>query len=149
MKLGRQPVVILPGTVKDVDEANGSCTVTDLEGIDKFEVRIKAVIDGKEKGVFIIPVVGSSVLIGRIQESNEWVILSYSEFNKIIHRQVNSEFSQADKFILKNDQTGIKSILNDLLEELQKATMGPYNYTPATVAKLTELNTKVNQLFEQ
>lgn len=147
-QLGRQPVTIIPGTVKSVDESAGTCTVSDPEGVDKFNVRIKAAIDEKETGLFVIPVVESSVLIARIDESNKWYILAYTDFEKIIQKNTKCEFKIEDKFTFKNDKTALKTILNDLLEELKTATMGPYVFTPDKIAKFELINNSVNQLLK-
>lgn len=161
--IGRQPVTIIPGTVKSVNESAGSCEITDQEGLVKYDVRIKAAIDDQVTGLYVIPSVGSSVLIGRIQESNEWVILAYTNFDKVIMKHESSEFVQDDDFSLvnekcefrlsskitiKNDQASIKELLNDILTTIKSATAGPYNLDPKSVADLTQHGQTVNNLFD-
>jgi hypothetical protein len=165
-ELGRQPVVILTGTIKDVDENAATCTVIDAEDVDKYQVRIKAAVDEKETGLFVFPKVGSSVLIGRIQESNEWVILAYTDFTKLTKKQEKSTYTQddnfafenekctlklEDKFTLKNDQTALKDILNEFITEVKNAIIntpsGAGNISPVTQAKLDLIDNKINQLF--
>jgi hypothetical protein len=141
-------VVIIHGFVKSVDEAKGSCTISDVDGIYKYNVRIKAAIDEKETGMFIIPEENSSVMMARIGNSNKWQIIAYSDIKKVIYRNGKTEFIQDEKFTLKNDVASLKKVLNDLLSELKTATMGPYAFTPNIIAKFEAINTEVNQLLE-
>jgi hypothetical protein len=59
------PVVI--GEVLKVDETNLTCDVGFENSPTRFDVRLRAVIDGSANGIMIIPKVGSKVVVDTIQ----------------------------------------------------------------------------------
>lgn len=151
-QLGRQPIPVMHATVKSVDEPKQSCSVTDVDDIEIFNVRIKSVIDEKETGIVIFPSVGSSVAIARIAESNEFQVIAYSQFDKIIYKNDKTEFIQDEKFTLKNDKASLKDVLNDLISELKSAIIqtpsGAGSFSPTTTAKFDLIDNKINQLLD-
>ncbi|MEZ5195124.1 MAG: hypothetical protein R2764_01595 [Bacteroidales bacterium] len=107
--------------------------------------------------VVMLPKIGSYVVAAQISRSDAWVamfdevddITTMNHGNYRVDNGGNIELIAGEKAVLKNAQTSVKDILNDLLAELKTATMGPYNFTPAVVLKLEEINLKVNQLFKE
>lgn len=148
-ELGKQPDTILSATIKEVDEAAHSCTVVNIDDLEIFNVRIKAIIDEQEKGIIPIPKVDSEVTIGRFGESNEWQILTYSEIESYAIINDKSTFKIDAKFSIKNDKASLKKIISEILSTLKTATMGPYPFTPDVIAKFESLGIDTDNLMDE
>lgn len=73
------------GTVKEVNESEGTCVVEREEMPELHDVRLNAVIDEKVTDKFtIIPSVGSYVLVLALGEATEGLVLSTSKIDKVI-----------------------------------------------------------------
>ncbi len=79
------PVQVMSGKVVSVDEAQAVCDVEIDRDLTLYDVRIRAVADGQDKGLIIVPAVGSYVLVGLINNDfrSAFVVL-YSEVEKVI-----------------------------------------------------------------
>lgn len=66
----RTSVIIFPATVTAVDAHASTCTVEDVEGIEYFNVRMRAAVDNSLDGLTISPKIGSRVLVGNIGNSD-------------------------------------------------------------------------------
>lgn len=105
MSLGDTPSGIFPATV---DAVSGELVeVTAADGTKYLDVQLKAAINGKG-GMVIIPVVGSTVLVERIDGSNRLFIAMFSEIEEVV-------FNQGENGLVKID------MLTDKLNELVKA----------------------------
>lgn len=79
------PVQVFPAEVTEVDEATASCTVKPVSGPELFDVRIKAAINDKTDGLLIVPVVGSTVLVGIIGNDAETAyIAKYDSIDRVL-----------------------------------------------------------------
>ena len=118
-------VLTEPAIIKSVDEAKRSCVIT----IDKYDieaVRLNAVIDDNENASFIVPVIGSWVLVSYILGSETDAFISaFSEVEKIITK-ANSLDAEITEVILKGlesliinngDNDGLVKVI-DLTEKL-------------------------------
>jgi hypothetical protein len=103
--LGNTPSGVFPATV---DAVSGEVAdVTALDETQYFDVQLKAAINGKG-GMIIIPAVGSTVLVERINGSNRLFIAMFSEIEEVV-------FNQGENGLVKID------MLTDKLNELVKA----------------------------
>lgn len=103
--LGDTPSGIFPATV---DAVSGEvANVTALDGTQYFDVQLKAAINDKG-GMIITPVIGSTVLVERIDGSNRLFVAMFSEIEEIV-------FNQGENGLVKID------MLTDKLNELVKA----------------------------
>ena len=94
-------VLTEPATIKSVDEAKRSCVVT-VDDYDIEDVRLNAVVDDDEDTSFIVPVVGSWVLVSYILGSEtDAFIAAFSEVEKIITK-ANSLEADITDITLKN-----------------------------------------------
>jgi hypothetical protein len=67
--------------VKSVDDAECSCVLTDDDGIDLNDVRLRPVLDGKE-GITVFPKVGTWCFAIRIESDDDWLALCFGEVDK-------------------------------------------------------------------
>lgn len=103
--LGDTPSGIFPATV---DAVSGEvANVTALDGTQYFDVQLKAAINDKG-GMIVTPVIGSTVLVERIDGSNRLFVAMFSEIEEIV-------FNQGENGLVKID------MLTDKLNELVKA----------------------------
>ena len=103
--LGDTPSGVFPATV---DAVSGEVVdVTTLDGTQYFDVQLKAAINNKG-GMIITPVIGSTVLVERIDGSNRLFIAMFSEIDEVV-------FNQGENGLVKID------VLTDKLNELVKA----------------------------
>lgn len=71
-------------TVKSVDEEEFFCTVETSTDIQYEDVRLRSILDSEKKGFCFIPKLESTVLVGRIGNSNQLFVQLFSEIDKII-----------------------------------------------------------------
>lgn len=103
--LGNIPDGVFSATV---DTVSGEVAdVTAADGTKYLDVHLKAAIDGKG-GMVVIPAVGSTVLVERIDGSNRLFIAMFSEIEEVV-------FNQGENGMVKID------MLTDKLNELVKA----------------------------
>jgi hypothetical protein len=130
------PAQIVTGTVTAVDESAETCEVTTADGKELDEVRLRATIDETErKGWVLLPVVGSDVLVGNIENGSEWCILMVSEVAKI-HSEVGNMVVELDgeKIQISNEQESLGGLLNDLISTIrQMVFVTPAGNTTALV----------------
>jgi len=88
-------------TVKDVNEAECTCTLIDDDGLEFFEVRLRPVT-GKNKSLLQIPKVDSFVLAVRIESTEEWMVVACDEVEKVQLIVGESEIVITETDILMN-----------------------------------------------
>lgn len=81
---GFVPLQVFPAVVKSVDKTARTCTVRVNDNVDIEDVRLYAVVDDKLKGFCMIPAKDSTVLVGRIANSNELYVTTFSVIDEII-----------------------------------------------------------------
>ena len=116
------PAQVITGTVIDVDEGEGTCTVNSVDDREIVEVRLRATINAQEKkGWILIPAVNSEVLLGNIENGTEWCILMVSVISKI-RSEVNSTVFEIDgqKFQLSNDRESLSALIGDLIGAIRQ-----------------------------
>jgi hypothetical protein len=77
----------IQGVVTAVSESNKTCTVKlSDEGVEVFDVRLMALAENEaDKGILIIPKIGSTVMVSPIENVDTMYILTkYTEVQKII-----------------------------------------------------------------
>lgn len=75
---------VLLGIVTEFDASNWLATIKLNGGAEVDEVRVKAVINSEESGIFIEPKIGSYVLVGLIEGKVESLfIIAFSEIEKV------------------------------------------------------------------
>ncbi|MFC2481200.1 MAG: hypothetical protein ACFNS7_00040 [Capnocytophaga granulosa] len=136
--------------VTSVDEENQTADVEPLDGSSPI-YDVYLVVDMEQGGFYLQPKVGSLVCVAFIGKETA-IVVGSSALDKV---ECTSEgFSlkiENGKIQIKNEQADFKTLLNDLLTELKSAIIqtpsGPGNFAPQNVAKLEEINNKINQLW--
>ncbi|KAA6327236.1 hypothetical protein EZS27_023761 [termite gut metagenome] len=75
---------VFGGVVTEVNEEEFTCTVRRDDAVDYFDVRLRALVKGDLQGFAFIPKIESTVLVCRIDSSNELFVCQYTEIDKVI-----------------------------------------------------------------
>jgi len=132
--------------VKSVNEDEFTCDLYDDDsGLDFFDVRLRPVIDGKEF-ITIIPKVDSWVLAVRIEDSDDWVVVSIGEAEKITTTIDTMIIEQnANGLLVKKADDTLKDALTLIVEAVQKIVV--IQGTNPDQAKLSQALVKINNLL--
>ena len=114
------PAQIISAKVLSVNIDEDTIAVAVDGGLEIDDVRLKSIIKAGNKLV-LRPTVNSTVLIGRIENSDEWVMISPDEIDsmKLIIGDVAFEINQ-NGFLVKKDDKSLKDLLVLLIEAVQK-----------------------------
>lgn len=103
-----------------VDKEKGICNVED-DDVEYLNVRLSAVIDGKEKKHFLFPAVGSSVLVGCIDEDiKQLYVDKYSEIEVYSLKIANSYLMvDGEGFNFKRNTNDLRSLMLELIKTIR------------------------------
>lgn len=164
-------------TVDSVDTSKYQCDLTPVDGSAPIKAARLTAKESVNNTMLLVPKVGSFVIAGQISRTDTWVamcdevddiiVMNHAKItiqnetdveiinkgNVTIANEGDVEINAGGKAVLKNAQTSVKSILNDLIDDLINAVIatpaGPGNFDPSTVAKFNQANQLVNQLFKE
>lgn len=145
------PLQTILATVKSVDEGESTCILVDEDGLEMFDIRLKPVLTADES-VVMFPAVGSFVLIARIEDDEEWLLIACERVDKyrITVADCVIEMESDGIKISKADET-LKSILSDLIDAIKALTV-PTNTgasgTPINAASFTAIENRVNNFLK-
>lgn len=98
------PPVVITGKVVKVDEKNYTCDVEVENGPTRYDVRLRAVIDGVQNGLLIVPKVGSQVAVNTLEAKKT---MSYVTM-----------VSEVEKVLLISDENGGVPIAQNVAQRL-------------------------------
>lgn len=138
-----------------VTEITGMTCTVERDGLPPlFDVRLNAIDQSFDDMFLIIPVIGSQVLCLVVEnQSAETAIVKYTEVEKVIITIGGARFEMsAGKFDFKNDQSDLKKILTETLDQLKNAIIttpsGPGQFSDPNKLKFTELKNDTEKLFK-
>jgi hypothetical protein len=106
-------------------------------------VRVRSVIEADDKGMLIFPAKNTSVLIARINKSDNYVMISMQE-PEMVKCRVGEKYLELDKDGLElsaGDDT-LKKCLDDLLDEIITI------YAPMNKAAFTAIKDRLAKLLK-
>lgn len=139
------PAAIVPATVKGInDDDTISIELSDGSLID--DARLKSVVKDGNK-VLLIPAVDSCVLVGKIDNSDEYVVLVVDEITEVQYVVGGVKMvMDATGFLFKKDSDTLKQALVLIVEALQP-TVVIYGNNPI-YTKLSQALVKINNLLK-
>ncbi|GGE89452.1 hypothetical protein SAMN05443634_104105 [Chishuiella changwenlii] len=145
-KKGIRRFPLMLETVTEVSET--TCTTSD--GID--DIRLNSIDTDLESNITVYPKVGSKIIYGRLNDSDDLFVLKYSEIDRVIIKMKDQVFEMKDdKFRVVNKETNLKQIFNDLFTTLETAIIqtpsGPGKFIEANTEKFKSLNQQINKLL--
>lgn len=146
-RLSQAANTILYGTVKSVNEAERTCTVT-VDETDYEDVLLHAVADSGKKGFCFIPAEGSTVLVSRIGGSNELLVSMFSEVDKAqlsVGDKVTAALD-AERLEYANDKVTLSVSGNEVRLDADRITLNGGSL--GGLIKIEELTAKVNELID-
>lgn len=86
-----------------------------------------------------------------IHEEEDFVELTHKNGSSVTIKSDEIQIKSTGKILIKNEDEDLKSILNELIEQIQNLTiqtgMGPALPSPDVIANLNQINNKLNQLL--
>ena len=127
----KKSTLIIPAKVISI-EGDNTCTVEDLNDLQIEDVRLRATIEESENNLVIKPKVGSYVLIANLVQSEEWVVISWSEVDQIEFTVDTVDFKiNNDGYLIKKDGISLKSAIESLITQVKAITV-PVAAAPGT-----------------
>lgn len=107
-------------TVLSVDKNKGTCTCYDGQ-IEHTDVRLSAIIDAKIQKLYIIPKVGTTVLVTPIEaDYNLQFVSKVSEVDEFYLAISNVTFDiDKDGFLLKKENETLRGLIEDLISAIR------------------------------
>lgn len=141
-QLNKSAATIIPGIVEDTYPDKGTVDVSIAEGIVIEQVRLRAVI-GDDLGAVVLPAKKTSVLIARINDSDNYVVVSTEEAEKIKYRIGDLYLDFDNKGLqVSNGNDSLKKCLDDLLDEIVTI------YAPMNKAAFMEIKQRLTKLLK-
>jgi hypothetical protein len=104
--------------VTEVDEPTATISVDLGDGLIIDEVRLRSTIDG-DKGFYIVPKVGSMVMLLRLATDDEFICIGFSGVEKVVSKMENTEMEINDDTIVFN-ANALNSFMTDINKLVQK-----------------------------
>lgn len=141
---------VIVADVIQVDQENDTVEIS-IDGMELSDVRLRSIIDSQGNRVVVYPAVGSTVLVGRIGQSNQLYIEAVGVVDKVLCRIGNMKLevteagfvynegrhTTANADILKHELAKLTKRVDDLLNALNQAS--PDSSTGTFKATLTPL----------
>lgn len=134
------PLQTLLATVLSVDADEYTCVVSD-EDIEIADVRLRPVLNG-EQSITLFPKVGSFVLIIRLEDDAEWMVLAADEIDSYRIKTGNMIFEMKNgKFNVESGAETLGKCIDDLIIEIQAI------FAPKNTAAITAIQLRFKQLL--
>lgn len=145
-RVKRNPALVtLMGKVKSVDTSEMTCVIDD-DGFEIPEVRLRPVLDNKES-ITIYPKVGAWALAVRLEDTEEWMLISAGEVAKYQIKQNDLVFEMdGEKFLLEKQGANLMEIIKSICEACLQIVVIQGNNPD--YQKLTDALTKIQLLFK-
>jgi hypothetical protein len=141
--LSKEKATIIPALVETSDKEKGTINVITFEELKIPNVRLRSVIEADDKGMLTFPAKNTSVLIARINKSDNYVMISMQE-PEMMKCRVGEKYLELDKDGLElsaGDDT-LKKCLDDLLDEIITI------YAPMNKAAFTAIKDRLAKLLK-
>lgn len=137
----RGPSATMLATVKTVKEAEGLCDVEDGDGLAYYDVRLMPLMVG-QSACTMVPAVGSSCLMCRIDGGDDWWLLWCSVATRYLLMAGPTKITvDADGLLVKKGIDSLGGLIDDLITEIQAI------YAPKNVAAITALQVRFRALL--
>lgn len=138
---------VLSGTVNTVNEKERTCTVK-IGNVIYEDVRLYGVVKAGLKGHCFIPKIGSAVILGRIDGSNEMFVMMFTEIDKLMLTIGEKTQLTVDEWqtVYQNDKTTLAITGNKV--ELTADEIVFNGGTFEGLVKIGALTTKINELVD-
>lgn len=109
------------------------------------DVRLKSLIKAGNK-LILVPAIDSVVLIGRIMNSDEWVLIACDEVEKLLMIVDDVKYEvNADGFLLQKGDDDLREVITLMIEAVQQIVV--INGKNPDYVKLQQAKTKAQNLL--
>lgn len=139
------PLQTVLAEVMSVDEDEATCVLDD-EGILIYDVRLKPILSDKET-LIVFPAPGSWVLAARVEDDEEWIVISCEHATKIRLSSADCviEMGQNGVKISKGSET-LSQVLSDLITAIKALTVPTSNGPSGTPINAAAFDTIKNRI---
>ena len=113
------PAVSNIAKIKSVNENQATCVLEDEDGQEIPEVRLRPVLTGK-KSFLQIPIIGSLVLVVRIVDDDDWMIIACDEVDKFLWVTDTTKVELTDKVHISANNKNMAELIDKLFEAILK-----------------------------
>jgi hypothetical protein len=113
------PAVSNIAKIKSVNENQATCVLEDEDGQEIPEVRLRPVLTGK-KSFLQIPKIGSLVLVVRIEDDDDWMIIACDEVDKFLWVTDTTKVELTDKVHISANNKNMAELIDKLFEAILK-----------------------------
>jgi hypothetical protein len=141
--LSKEKATIIPAQVETSDKTKGTIDVITFDGLKIPDVRLRSVIEEDDKGMLTFPADNTSVLIARINKSDNYIMISMEE-PEMLKCRVGEKYIELDKDGLEisaGDDT-LKKCMDDFLDEIITI------YAPMNKAAFTAIKDRLAKLLK-
>ena len=151
----RQTLTTFLAQVTAVNETDLTCDVKDDQGIEIYDVRMRATVDGSDDGAVLIPSVDSWVVVASIGNSeSEYVVIATSSLSKVLYLvgTTRLEMTTAGVLIERNNQT-LRAALDALVDAIKLITVtcaapGAPSTIPINAAAFDAVKAQIAQILK-
>lgn len=149
--LVKRKAMTIPVKVKSLDQAKGLCIVDD--GEISFKARLASVINDNDERFYLIPRVGSQILIAPIEEDiHRYHVVAFSEIDKMYYKTADVVLDiDNGGFLLKKADENLKKLMADLLtaiKNLKFTTNTGSTIQLINIQEFIDLETRFNQFLK-
>lgn len=149
--LAKRKAMTIPVKVVSVDQANGLCIVND--GEINFKARLASVINDNEERFYLLPRVGSQILIAPIEEDvHRYHVVAFSKIDKMYYKTADVVLDiDNGGFLLKKADENLKKLMADLLtaiKNLKFTTNTGSTIQLINIQEFIDLETRFNQFLK-
>lgn len=157
---------LVPAIVKKVSSDN-ECTC-EIEDLEVHDVRLQTIKTGSNESIIVVPEVGSWVILGGIESTEEYLVLSVQRAEKVLANiQGGDHVIDADGFRWKKGTTevsvesagvsvkrgavSLKSELDALIDAIMAITVTTavgVSSVPVNIASFASIKVKLGQLLK-
>ncbi len=149
----RMPETMVLAKVTYVLDDGPWCNATDAVGNEYSEIRLQPqLLNGSES--YMLPKVGSWIVVGSLRGTTEYVCLMIGEFDIIRQATGGTLFRQtANGFVMKKNTETLAGLVGELIAAIKLLTVtcaapGSPSSPPINVAVFTALETRFNDLLK-
>lgn len=118
---GEKAATIMIAEVVEIDEENAIIKAQLDEDLELEEIRLRSIIDG-DNGMYVIPEVGSVVLLVRIGEDEDFMVIGCEKYNKVVIKgeEISLVISQENIIFNGNRLDSFLPDINKLVDKINK-----------------------------
>lgn len=113
------PAVSNIARVKSVNESEATCVLIDEDDQEFLDVRLKPVLSDN-KSFLQIPKIGTFVLAVRVEDDDDWMVISCDEVDKFLWMVGDTKVELTDKILLEANSQNLLNLMERLFTVVER-----------------------------